>query len=218
MCGWTNVISISRGKRVLWLRIRPDSMYIKGNLLKNDHTTMSQLGNYLVMPYQMHSKATYFGLRSPIIRPRSRTGCFRFYYFAMANKSGVTAFTVRFLELSRKKSTKETISVKAMNQMYWKKFEIQFDNLPSAYQILIEGDSNSRGITSDIGIDDINIQPYGCKAIVEPQTTTTPSEKVWDCTFDNNNNNDDDDDGQINCNWSYDHHNWIVTNSYTSKI
>src|SRR5699024_1029380 len=66
MCGWKNILASSDYKRVLWLRIRPQSLYIKGTFMHYDHTTGSSLGNYLVWPLQMQGHS-YSVLKSPLL-------------------------------------------------------------------------------------------------------------------------------------------------------
>ena len=207
MCGWFNPFVSDNGKRILWMRIAPNSHYIKGTLMHYDKTLLSKNGHYLVMPSMMQEDA-YGTIRSQIMKHTTDVNfsqiCFRMYYFAKARNSSVIAFKLRMFDLSRKKST--SFSVNATISLSWIRYEAEFDNVPSTYQFQIET-GNTLGLISDIGIDDINIKMGKCQS--SHLTTTTPVpiiEKKLDCDFD-----------YQTCNWKYDNSIWIKGNYQTRK-
>lgn len=162
--------TVSGGKKVLWLRIQPNSRYIKGRLMQYDHTTKTKNGNYLVMPAMMQTKS-YSVLRSPLLRQNMYPQvCFSMYYFAQGYSTRTVALTLRLIDLGTKKYVTKTIN--ATSYLMWTKFEAEFSKLPNAYVFQIEGEfficviycflfyifylgSYISGIYSDIGLDDI---------------------------------------------------------------
>jgi len=213
MCGWENPNPHHSTKRVLWLRIQPNSHFIKGSYLKFDHTTKSQEGNYLVWPMQMQHD-DYAVLRSPLIRRKSHKLCFTLYYFAQqANSSSVKrnvpAFRVRLLNLSKGSTTNLVESVNATPTLTdWSMYRREFTDLPSTFQFQIEATYNA-DIGSDIGIDDITIERKSCTDFNEEDPywyeTTTPMpaiERALDCNFDDT----------TLCLWDFDDTAWNITN------
>lgn len=169
-CGWENEMSASLGNKVLWLKIQPNSQFIKGLFLHYDHTTSSKNGNYLVMPAQMQADA-YSVLRSPQMYGKGYPHiCFSMYYFARGVNSSVIALTVRLIDLGKKTNYAKTIN--ATTSIHWQKVELQFDQSSTTFVFQIEGSFaydfyyiffkiifglglyTSR-ILSDIGVDDI---------------------------------------------------------------
>lgn len=203
MCGWQNAGASLGKKRVFWLRIQPNSMFLKGTFLKFDATTRTQNGNYLVLPNQMIDRA-YSAIKSPLLHRSSSKICFSLYYFARGTSNFVPAFTVSFFDLTRKKSTKEVVNA-TQTLADWKLYKREFSNLPATFQFYIEtffnGPANA-SLQSDIGIDNILIENAGCSG--QPTQSTTPmppDEKMFDCSF----------DGSANCNWQYNSTAWNVT-------
>jgi len=202
MCGWLNSRTTSFRKHVLWLRIQPNSRFIKGSILKYDHTTMSQNGNYLVMPLAMAINA-YSSLTSPLLKFNVNSICFQMWYFAMANNSSIPALNVRLVDISRRKSNILIRLNATQNVLNWTLFQTEFTNLPAAFNIQIETMVGSQEVQSDIGIDDISIQMGGCGGPYQPPTSTTPvpaTEKVLDTNFEVNSA----------VNWNYDQTAWRV--------
>ena len=135
-CGWTNMQTSSFGNRVLWLRIQPNSRYIKGTLLHYDHTTQSTRGNYLVMPAMMMA-GSYSILRSQLLRENQYpTVCFSMYYFARGANTSVIALTLRLLDLGKRKSS--FVYINATTSLYWKKAEFEFNKVPATFAFQIE--------------------------------------------------------------------------------
>ena len=197
MCEWTNDQTTFGGIRVLWLRIRPNSHYIKGRMLYYDHTTKNRDGHYLIMPAQMHANSVSI-LTTRLMRYGGKipTMCFRMYYFAQGTNSSVVALNIRLIDVTRQKAT--VARVYATTGLYWNKFETEFKDLPKTYIVQIAA-FYINGVTSDIGIDDIEIKYQPCSGDSSPTTTTPlpPVERKLDCDFDN---------GQ--CNWKYDQTIW----------
>lgn len=122
---------------MLWLRVQPNSRYIKGTMMHYDHTTRTRNGNYLVMPAMMFANA-YSVLRSPLMRQNMYPQiCFSMYYFAQGANTSVVALTLKLIDLGKKKSITKTIN--ATRYLYWTKVEFEFTKLPSAYVFQIEG-------------------------------------------------------------------------------
>lgn len=210
MCGWQNSGTTWSKKRVFWLRIQPNSMFLKGTFLKFDATTRTQNGNYLVLPNQMIDRA-FSVIKSPLLHRSSSKICFSLYYFARGTSNLVPAFTVRLFDLTRKRSTSEVINA-TTTLADWKLYKREFSNLPATYQFYIEtsfvGSANA-SLQSDIGIDDIRIENAGCSGQQPAQSTTPmpPEEKMFDCTF----------DGPTNCNWQCNNTFWNVTDFKDGK-
>ena len=207
MCGWKNALQAFGMKRVFWLRIKPNSNFISGTFMYSDHTTYSREGSYLVWPQLMHDRSSAL-LKSPLLHRKSAKICFSLYYFARPanNKGTVSAFTVRFVDLTRQTSTAEVVN--ASDLMDWVQYRREFSNLPRTYQFFIESTYNS-AIKSDIGIDDIRIENKGCGGDATP-TSTTPlpvSETLLDCNFD-----------RPPCNWDFDKSVWNVTDFKDRKL
>lgn len=196
MCGWQNSGTSLGKKRVFWLRIQPNSMFLKGTFLKFDSTTRTQNGNYLVLPNQMIGRA-FSVIKSPLLHRSSSKVCFSLYYFARGTSNFVRAFTVSLYDLTRHKSTNKVVNA-TQTLFDWKLYKREFSNLPATYQFYIEtffnGPSNAT-LQSDIGIDDIRIENGGCSGQQPAQSTTPlpPNEKIFDCTFDES----------VTCNWQY---------------
>lgn len=203
MCGWTQKHSYTRGSNnVIWLRISPTSHYIKGNLLKYDHTTNSAAGNYLVMPLQMQDGSITV-LRSPLIYKRSEKMCLALYYFAQASSGiQVVALKISLFNLANQ-SAMVVGSMNATTKLEWTRWSHELSPLPDKFIIQIES-KYSRSLQSDIAIDDILVMQGGCLDAPAISTTTAEPvvEKVLDCDFDN---------GPVN--WDFDKQNWQITNS-----
>ena len=202
MCGWTNELVDHGKKRVLWLRIKPDSMIIKGTFLHFDHTvTGTNIGNYLVWPLEMQYNASSV-LKSPLLHRKSPKICFSLYYFALASNSHFPpAFLVRLMDLHRNTSIDVRVNT-TVSLGGWSLFQHEFSNLPHIYQFNIEANYNDN-MMSDIGIDDIKIEQNECKNGLPSTTTPLPYiDKKFDCCFD---------DGE--CNWDYDASSWKKTSS-----
>lgn len=140
-CGWENLQTTSGEKKVLWLRIQPNSRYIKGLFMYYDHTTSSKKGSYLVIPALMQAGG-YSTLRSPIMRtkhyaPVSTAVCFSMWYFAKGVNESVNALTVRLVDLGKNKNYVWTFN--ASTELHWMKAEFEVDKVPNTYVFHIEG-------------------------------------------------------------------------------
>ena len=200
MCGWKNMLVKIGNKRVFWLRIKPNSMYISGTFLKFDHTTRSTQGNYLIWPLQMQTHTSSI-LKSPLMHRKSPKICFSLYYFARASNNTVPAFRVRFVDLTRHTSSFEVVNgTRILDD--WILYRREISNLPQTYQFFIES-FYSGAILSDIGVDDIKIENRPCWNDSMSSSSTTPmpsSERYLDCNFDN-----------PPCLWDYDTNVWNNT-------
>lgn len=137
MCGWSNLQPRGERKKILWLRIQPNSRYIKGNLLHYDHTTQKSRGNYLVMPAMMQANA-FSVLRSPLLSMNTYThACFSMYYFAKGANSSVKALTLQLIDIGKRTST--TYSINASYYLEWRKAEFEFAKVPTKFFIQISG-------------------------------------------------------------------------------
>lgn len=201
---------------MMWLRIRPSSRYIKGRLLRFDHTTNSPAGNYLVMPSQMQDRSVT-RLRSPVLHRdtlNSDKVCLTLYYFAQAmllkqSNGPPVAFKVSFIDLTNRNHVR-LYNVSATGKLEWTKFSRQYDQLPKAFVIEIVAQFD-RNIVSDIALDDITIVPGDCSSGNVPEVpSTTPKtgidEKILDCNFDD-----------AKCNWEFDKDSWSVVNAQTGE-
>lgn len=203
-CGWSNRISKSRGRNILWLRIQPNSKFIGGRTLAYDHTTTGRNGHYLVMPLQMQAGSNAV-LRSPLIKGVRRL-CFQMYYYAQAANGSIRALTVQMDDLTRHKS--RDFQVNATENLEWTFFQATFTNLPSIFALQIVA-ANIHGVTSDIGVDDLSITFKSCSSQVIP-TSTTPlpiGEQKMDCNFDSG-----------KCNWKYNLNVWKVGSFENRKL
>ncbi len=211
MCGWENAATSSGRKRVLWLRIQPNSLFLKGTFLKFDSTTHSPNGNYLVLPNQMIDHATSV-LKSPLLHRSSVSGgkiCFSLRYFARAysTNGSVPAFTVRFVDLTRRRNSAEVVNA-TQTMVDWSLYRREFSNLPATFRFYIETTylGPTKELLSDVGIDDIQVQSGACSGgnnNNQPSSTTPlpADEKMFDCTFDES----------AACNWQYNNSVWNVT-------
>ncbi len=158
----------------MWLRVKPNTKFLTGKLLKFDHTTQSSNGNYLLAPLSVLDNAVAT-VQSPLLYrsdSSSNSMCVSLFYFAKPSNASlpVEAIQLKLLNLSRKNGGKnsDVVKISTSTSDGWTQFQHQFTALPNAYVLQLRTVYKA-AIGSDVGVDDISISEGACKS---GETTT----------------------------------------------
>lgn len=114
----------------------------------------------------------------------------------MFNYFGVTdtqqLFEVSMYDMTHTSSKfDKKYSVNSTKTVEWTPFKQQFNNVPRYFQLKIDTSDSFGSMLSDIGIDDIEVNPYKCSTEIDIPTASPPSENILNCDF------------EAQCNWKF---------------
>ncbi|XP_055313712.1 MAM and LDL-receptor class A domain-containing protein 1-like isoform X2 [Sitodiplosis mosellana] len=183
ICGWTQ----DDGNDFHWVRKNGWNSFEKLEYgPKHDHTKGIPLEGHYMIAEATNSRTTQ---RSRIFSPihnqtDSENACFRFFYHMYGHKVGRLRAIVKNIN-----ETMDEIADKPKNILFekensqgnqWNEAVFMIEPTKADFQIVFEA-TGSRGLISDIAIDDVSLMKDSeCLKYLNPEITTTESDGVYD--------------------------------------